>query len=71
MQITQNTLLPISLVIAMAYVVFNFGGLSGQVKANSVKFNDYRVERKDMSKTLKNIESRLIKIETSLELLAK
>jgi len=70
-KITGATLIPISLAIAMAYVIFNSGGLSSQVDANTGQIISFKADSKDILKTLKNIESRMIKLETSIDMLAK
>ena len=62
--ITQRTLLPIGLIVTLILVALQIGGKDNQLQANTSDIQD-------VLKTVKSMEARLIKMETSLELLAK
>jgi len=62
--ITQNTLLPIGLIVTLILVALQIGGKDNQLQANTSDIQD-------VLKTVKSMESRLIKMETTLEVLAK
>ena len=62
--ITQNTLLPIGLIATLIFLAFQIGGSYSNVQANTSDIQD-------VLKTVKSMESRLIKMETTLEVLAK
>jgi len=71
MKITQNTLLPLSLVIALGYVIFAIGNSYSQITVNKNDISEVDTDIKEALKTLRNIELRLMKIETSIKLMAK
>ena len=71
MKITQNTLLPLSLVIALGYVIFAIGNSYSQITVNKNDISEVDDDIKAALKTLRNIELRLMKIETSIKLMAK
>jgi len=62
--ITQRTLLPIGLIVTLILVALQIGGKDNQLQANTSDIQD-------VLKTVKSMEARLIKMETSLEILAK
>jgi len=62
--ITQNTLLPIGIIVGLILVALQIGGKDNQLQANTSDIQD-------VLKTVKSMESRLIKMETTLEVLAK
>ena len=70
-KITQNTLLPVSLIGTLIFLAFQIGISYNDVEAHTQKIEAIEMESKEVIKTLKSIENRLIKMETALELLAK
>ena len=70
-KITQETLMPITLISTLLYLVFQIGGSYKEVQEHGLDIKNMQIESKEVLKTLKSVESRLIKIETSLEVLAK
>jgi len=70
-KLTQDTLMPLSLIATLFYLIFAVGGKDHQLQANTAKIEIMQTADKELLKTLKSVEYRLIKMETSLELLAK
>jgi len=70
-KITSSTLIPISLVITFGYLIFSLGDSYSQVKDNKEEIIELKKDDKEILYTLKSIENRLIKIETSLKMMAK
>jgi len=70
-KITQDTLMPLTLIGTLLYVVFQVGGSYSQIQGNTKKISTIEIDSKEYLKTLKMIDSRLIKMETSIELLSK
>jgi len=70
-KITQDTLMPLTLIGTLLYVVFQVGGSYSQIQSNTKKISTIEIDSKEYLKTLKMIDSRLIKMETSIELLSK
>ena len=65
MKINEKTLLPLSMICAIAYVAFLVGGTFSRLNAAESRI----VGIEESFKTLKSIESRLVSIETKLEML--
>jgi archaellum component FlaF (FlaF/FlaG flagellin family) len=70
-KITSSTLIPISLVITFGYLIFSLGDSYSQIKDNKEEIIEIKKDEKEILSTLKSIENRLIKIETSLKMMAK
>jgi len=70
-KITTSTLIPISLFLSFSYIIFYLGDSYSQVKSNKSEIMELKTDDKEVISSLKNIENRLIKIETSIKLIAK
>ena len=65
--LTQNTLLPISIVGTLICTAFLVGSQYSKIEDHSKAIAISQVESKEVVITLKSMESRLIRIETKLE----
>jgi hypothetical protein len=70
-KITATTLIPISLALSFGYSIFYLGDSYSQIKSNKEEIKELKTDDKEVISSLKNIENRLIKIETSIKLIAK
>lgn len=66
--ITKDTLMPLSLIGALLWGGVQIGGSLTEVKANTVKIDTLKKESKETLSTLRSIESRLIRMESKMEL---
>ncbi len=65
-KITQNTLMPVSFVGFIAYVIFMAGTYESELKAHTVEIERMRHDSKEIVTSLKSLEARLIRIEALL-----
>jgi hypothetical protein len=68
-KITQDTLLPISLMAAIAYVIFLVGSGYQQLNANTLNIDKLRADDREAITLLRDISERLIRIETKIALM--
>jgi len=68
-KITQDTLLPISLIAAIAYVIFLVGSGYQQLNANTLKIGELRADDREAITLLRDISERLSRMETTIALM--
>ena len=70
-KLTQDTLMPLSLIATLFYLIFAVGGKDQQLQANTAKIEIMEIADKEQLKALKSVEFKLIKMQATLDLLAK
>ena len=70
-KITQETLMPLTLIGSLLYIIFHVGMTFNRLEANTSKIEAMQIADRETLKTLKSMELRQMKMETTLELLAK
>jgi hypothetical protein len=68
-KITHDTLIPLSLIGAIAYVIFLVGSGYQQLNANTLAIGRMQIDDKESVQMLRLISERLSRIEATLEVL--
>ena len=73
--ITTSTLIPISFVLTLGYIIFVAGSISQQISTNTLHISIIQEEMKsrdsELQKSLEGIKSRLSAIEARLDWMSK
>ena len=70
-KITAGTLLPVSLIITFVFLAFQIGTSYSKMQNNTNDIIMLKSDSKDVLETLRSLEQRQIRMETSLEMLVK